>query len=125
MSSYFRKYAKAINSARTFVSQWSSERVFAVQPLIVPFPTLAVFDPHENIWSIQIKAWVYFPFQNKSLKNSLPSTTDVRTTNLENSQDIESLNQDQLLQETPSKSNDVCSCSTNFSRFDLSFFFSF
>lgn len=73
MTSYLRKYVTALASAKDYIAQWSSDHVFADEPLIVPFPTLAIFNPERKIWSVCIKAWVYLPFQNKSLKSYLPS----------------------------------------------------
>ena len=73
MTSYLRKYVTALASAKDYVAQWSSDHVFSDEPLIVPFPTLAIYDPERKIWSICVKAWVYQPFQSKSLKSYLPS----------------------------------------------------
>ena len=73
MTSYLRKYVTALASAKDYVAQWSSDHVFADEALIVPFPTLAIYDPDRKIWSVCIKAWVYSPFQSKSLTSYLPS----------------------------------------------------
>jgi len=73
MTSYLRKYVTALASAKDYIAQWSSDHVFADEGFIVPFPTLAIFDPNKHIWSVHIKAWIYLPFQNKSLTSYLPS----------------------------------------------------
>lgn len=73
MTSYLRKYVTALASAKDYIAQWSSEHVFADEPLIVPFPTLAIYHPERQVWSVCIKAWVYLPLQSKSLKSYLPS----------------------------------------------------
>lgn len=75
MTSQQRKYAAALISAKQFVSQWSAEHVYAQDALIVPFPTLAVYDPARQIWTVQIKAWLYLPFEGKKLKSYLPALT--------------------------------------------------
>lgn len=79
MASYLRKTASALLTAKEYVGQWSSERVFADEPLIVPFPILAVFDNQTQAWQIQIKAWLYLPFQNKSLSDFIPPLTNSRS----------------------------------------------
>ncbi|CAF1028820.1 unnamed protein product [Adineta steineri] len=73
MTSYLKKYATAIISAKHYVAQWSTDHLYADQVLIVPFPTLAMYDSEKKIWSIHIKAWLYVPFQGKNLKSYLPS----------------------------------------------------
>ena len=73
MTSYLKKYVTAIASAKDYVAQWSSDHVYADEALIVPFPTLAIFDPTKDIWSVNIKAWLYLPFEGKKLKSYLPS----------------------------------------------------
>ena len=73
MTSYLRKYVTALASAKDYVAQWSSEHVYANEVLIVPFPTLAIFDPEKHTWTVQIKAWLYLPFEGKKLKSYLPS----------------------------------------------------
>lgn len=73
MTSYLRKYVTALASARDYVAQWSSDHVFADEELIVPFPTIARFDPEKHVWNVNIKAWVYLPFQPKSFTDYLPS----------------------------------------------------
>jgi hypothetical protein len=59
MTSYLRKYVTALASAKDYVAQWSSDHVFADEELIVPFPTLALFDPDKHVWCVHIKAWIY------------------------------------------------------------------
>ena len=73
MTSYFKKYVTAFASAKDYVAQWSSDHVYADEALIVPFPTLAIFDPTKHVWSVNIKAWLYLPFEGKKLKSYLPS----------------------------------------------------
>ncbi|UJR30867.1 hypothetical protein I4U23_018382 [Adineta vaga] len=73
MTSYIRKYVTALASAKDYIAQWSSDHVYADEELIVPFPTLAIFDAHKHAWLVHIKAWVYLPFQPKSLSSYLPS----------------------------------------------------
>ena len=73
MTSYIRKYVTALASARDYIAQWSSDHVYADEELIVPFPTLATYDTHRHRWSVHIKAWVYLPFQPKSISSYLPS----------------------------------------------------
>jgi len=73
MASRLRKYITALASAKDYVAQWSADHVYADEALIVPFPTLAIFDPDRNVWSIHIKAWLYLPFEGKKLKSYLPS----------------------------------------------------
>lgn len=79
MTSYLRKYVTAIASARDYVAQWSSEHVYANEELIVPFPTIARFNPEKRAWIVNIKAWVYLPFQPKSLTSYLPSLPTILT----------------------------------------------
>ena len=79
MTSYLRKYVTAVASAKDYIAQWSSEHVFADEPLIIPFPTLAIFDAERRVWSVHIKAWVYLPFQSKPLTNYLPSLPNLWT----------------------------------------------
>jgi len=73
MTSYLRKYVTALASAKDYLAQWSSDHVYADEELIVPFPTLAIFNPDKRIWEVNIRAWVYLPFQTKSLTSYLPS----------------------------------------------------
>lgn len=73
MTSYLRKYVTALASAKDYIAQWSSDHVFSDEELIVPFPTLAIFNPHKRVWLVRIKAWVYSPFQSKPLTSYLPS----------------------------------------------------
>jgi hypothetical protein len=73
MASYLKKYVTALASAKDYVAQWSSDHVYADEALIVPFPTLAIFDPDKQVWAIHIKAWLYLPFEGKKLKSYLPS----------------------------------------------------
>jgi hypothetical protein len=73
MTSYLRKYVTALASAKDYIAQWSSDHVYADEELIVPFPTIAIFDPDKHVWTVHIKAWVYLPFQPKSFTNILPS----------------------------------------------------
>ncbi|CAF0935447.1 unnamed protein product [Adineta steineri] len=73
MTSYIRKYVTAVASAKDYIAQWSSDHVYSDEELIVPFPTLAIYDPHKHAWTVHIKAWVYVPFQAKSLTSYLPS----------------------------------------------------
>lgn len=79
MTSYLRKYVTALASAKDYVAQWSSDHVYADEELIVPFPTLALFDPKKHVWCVCIKAWIYLPFQNKSLTSYLPSLSSFMT----------------------------------------------
>ena len=79
MTSYLRKYVTALASAKDYVAQWSSDHVFADELLVVPFPTLAIFDPHKHVWTIPVKAWVYLPFQSKSLTSYLPGLPNFLT----------------------------------------------
>ena len=73
MTSYLRKYVTALASAKDYIAQWSSDHVYADEELIVPFPTIAIFDPDKHVWTVHIKAWIYLPFQPKSFTNILPS----------------------------------------------------
>jgi hypothetical protein len=73
MTSYIRKYVTALASAKDYVSQWSSDHVYADDALIVPFPTLAIFNPDKDNWSVHIKAWLYLPFEGKKIKSYIPS----------------------------------------------------
>jgi len=73
MTSYLRKYVTALASAKDYIATWSSDHVYADEELIVPFPTIAVFNPDKHVWTVHIKAWVYLPFQSKSLTSYLPS----------------------------------------------------
>jgi hypothetical protein len=76
MASHLKKYAAGLLSAKDYVAQWSADRVYADEALIVPFPTLAIFDPERSVWSIQIRAWLYLPFEGKKIKSyfaSIPS----------------------------------------------------
>lgn len=77
MTSYLRKYVTALASARDYIAQWSSEHVFADEELIVPFPTIAIFNPDKHVWVVDIKAWVYLPFQPKSFTSYLPSLPSI------------------------------------------------
>jgi hypothetical protein len=91
MTSYLRKYVTALASAKDYLAQWSSDHVFSDEELIVPFPTLAKFDPNKHVWSVHIKAWVYLPFQVKSLTSYLPSLPNFLTGN---KNDEEKINDD-------------------------------
>jgi hypothetical protein len=73
MTSYLRKYVTALASAKDYVAQWSSEHVYGNDVLIVPFPTLAIFDREKKTWTVQIKAWLYVPFEGKKLTSYLPA----------------------------------------------------
>ena len=76
MTSRLKKYVTALTAARNYVTQWSADRVYADETLIVPFPTLAIYDPHRCVWLIDIKAWLYLPFDGKKIKgyfSSLPN----------------------------------------------------
>jgi hypothetical protein len=79
MASYLKKYVTAIASAKDYVTKWSSEQIYADEALIVPFPTLAIYDPNKQVWSINIKAWLYLPLEGKKLKNYLPSILTRKT----------------------------------------------
>ncbi|CAF2469265.1 unnamed protein product [Rotaria sp. Silwood2] len=84
MTSYLRKYVTALASAKDYIAQWSSDHVFADEELIVPFPTLAIYDPNKRIWTVHIKAWVYLPLQTKSLTSYLPSLPSFLTSSKSN-----------------------------------------
>jgi hypothetical protein len=84
MTSYLRKYVTALASARDYVAQWSSDHVYADEELIVPFPTLAIFDPDKHVWTVHIKAWIYLPLQAKSLTSLLPSLPRLFTSHKNN-----------------------------------------
>jgi hypothetical protein len=75
MVSYLKKYATAFLSAKNYIAQWSAERVYADEALIVPFPTLAIYDPDKDGWLIDIKAWLYLPFEGEKIKSYLPFDT--------------------------------------------------
>lgn len=81
MTSYLRKYITALAAAKDYIAQWSSEHLFADEELIVPFPTLAIFDPNKNIWFVRIKAWIYVPLQTNTLKTYLPTLPSFLTSN--------------------------------------------
>ncbi|CAF0939602.1 unnamed protein product [Rotaria sp. Silwood1] len=93
MTSYLRKYVTALASAKDYIAQWSSDHVYADDELIVPFPTLAIFDPNKHIWSVHIKAWIYLPLQTKLLTSYLPSLpsflTGSKTNKTKNKENIE------------------------------------
>jgi hypothetical protein len=89
MTSYLRKYVTALASAKDYIAQWSSDHVFSGEELIVPFPTLAIFDPDKHVWTVHIKAWVYLPFQDKSLKSYLPSLPKFLTGNKSEEKQVE------------------------------------
>ncbi|CAF1198008.1 unnamed protein product [Rotaria sordida] len=103
MISYKRKYVSALVLAQDYMTQWSADNVYADEALIVPVPSLAVFDPNKNIWCIQIKAWLYLPFEEKKIKNYLSSLTTILTgkteENVENSihQDDKNINTEKTL----------------------------
>jgi hypothetical protein len=79
MTSYLRKYVTALASARDYIAHWSSEHIYADEELIIPFPTIARFNPDKHVWIVDIKAWVYLPFQTKSLTSYLPSLPSIFT----------------------------------------------
>jgi hypothetical protein len=79
MVSRLKKYVAALASAKEYVAQWSSEHVYANEALIIPFPTLAIFNPERNIWSVHIKAWLYLPFEGKKIKGYISSIPNVLT----------------------------------------------
>jgi hypothetical protein len=110
MTSYLRKYVTALASARDYVANWSSEHVFADEELIVPFPTIAKFDPNKHVWVVDIKAWVYLPFQNIPLTNYLPSLPNIftgsKTTENKPNESTNSDNEEKQSKESPSTSND-------------------
>ena len=117
MTSYLRKYVTALASARDYVAQWSSDHVYADEELIVPFPTIARFDPHKRVWVVDIKAWVYLPFTDKSLTSYLPSlpsffsgtkSAEEKPNESTNSGDDKKTNSNEENQskESPSTSND-------------------
>ena len=94
MTSRLRKYVTALASARDYVAQWSSDHIYADQALIVPFPTLAIFDPTTHVWSIQIKAWLYLPFEGRKLKSYLPSLPGFLTGKTDETKPEETTNED-------------------------------
>ncbi|CAF0768844.1 unnamed protein product [Adineta ricciae] len=99
MTSYLKKYVTALASAKDYVAQWSSDHVYADEALIVPFPTLAIFDPTKHIWSVNIKAWLYLPFEGKKLKSYLPSLPSfiTRKPNETTNEDTTKINADDKL----------------------------
>ncbi|CAF1387007.1 unnamed protein product [Rotaria sordida] len=92
MTSNIKKYVTALASAKSYIAQWSADHVYADEALIVPFPTLAIFDPNKHIWSISIKAWLYLPFEGKKIKGYLSSVlsnkTDSKTNDEKNEDSI-------------------------------------
>ncbi|CAF0794734.1 unnamed protein product [Rotaria sp. Silwood1] len=99
MPSYLRKYVTALASAKSYVAQWSTQHVYADEALIVPFPTLAIFDREKQTWSINIKAWLYLPFEGKKIKGYLSSLPNILSSKTEDKID-DSMNKD-------NKKNDV------------------
>jgi hypothetical protein len=91
MTSYIKKYITALASAKEFIARWSADHVYADQALIVPFPTLAIFDPETNVWSIHIKAWLYLPFEGKKLKSYLPSLRNYLTGKIDGTKNEEKI----------------------------------
>ncbi|CAF2402093.1 unnamed protein product [Rotaria sp. Silwood2] len=87
MTSYIRKYVTALASAKSYVAQWSADHVYADKALIVPFPTLAIFDPKKQTWLIHIKAWLYFPFEGKKIKGYLSSLPNILASKTEEKTD--------------------------------------
>ena len=59
MTSYLRKYVTALASTKDYTTQCSSDHVYTDEELIVPSPTLAMFDSDNHIGSVHIKAWIY------------------------------------------------------------------
>ncbi|CAF1568982.1 unnamed protein product, partial [Didymodactylos carnosus] len=45
--------------------------ILADEALIVPFPTLAIYDNDKKSWSVIIKAWVYLPIEGKKLSTPI------------------------------------------------------
>jgi len=73
MASYLKKYVTALASAKDYVAQVAVDHVYAQEALIVPFPTLAIYDREKHIWFVHIKAWLYLPFEGKKIKSYLPT----------------------------------------------------
>ncbi|CAF2972434.1 unnamed protein product [Rotaria sp. Silwood2] len=65
--------ASLLTLTKDYMAQWAADYVYADEALIVPFPSLAIFDPDTNIWRIQITAWLYLPFESKKIKSYLSS----------------------------------------------------
>ncbi len=89
MSHYLKKYVTAFASAKDYVTNWSADHFYADQALIVPFPTLARFDPSKQIWSVHIKAWLYLPFEGKKIKNYLSNYLPHKTDETKNEVKVE------------------------------------
>lgn len=77
MASYLKKCATSLVLAKNYVAQWSADHLYSNEALIVPFPTIALFDPDRKIWSINVKAWVYLPFEGKKIKSYCSSLPNV------------------------------------------------
>lgn len=104
MTYYLKKYVNALASAKDYVGQWSANHVYADEALIVPFPTLAIFDPNKHVWNIHIKAWLYLPFEGKKLKSYLPSFLTGKTDGTKSEEKIdESTNEDDKKVDTEKK----------------------
>lgn len=73
MSTKWKKYVTALIAAKEYVTEWSAEQLYADEILVVPFPTLAIYDPEQSMWSVQVRAWLYAPFQNKKWKDYFKS----------------------------------------------------
>jgi hypothetical protein len=102
MASRLKKYIAAFASAKEYVAQWSADHVYADEALIVPFPTLAIFNPERNVWSIHIKAWLYLPLEGKKIKSYLTSLPSVFTRKT-----AEKINEDEELTDDNDNDDDV------------------
>jgi len=104
MSHYLKKYVTAFASAKDYVTNWSADHFYADQALIVPFPTLARFDPNKQVWSVHIKAWLYLPFEGKKIKNYLSSYLPHKTDDTKNEGKVEeSIDEDHKTVDTEKK----------------------
>jgi len=97
MASYLKKYGTALLSAKHYVGQWSADHVYADEALIIPFPTLAIFNPDKNTWLIHIKAWLYLPFEGKKLKSYIPSLRSYLTGKIVGIKNEELISEDEKL----------------------------
>ncbi|CAF5135099.1 unnamed protein product [Rotaria sp. Silwood1] len=69
----------AVALTKDYMVQWAANNVYADEALIVPFPSLAIFDPDTKLWHIHIKAWLYLPFEIQKFKNYLSSLPSILT----------------------------------------------